>query len=38
MTETNYLMMQRMMDTMDQERWSEMRQVIARGNDSRIKN
>jgi hypothetical protein len=38
MTETNYLMMQRMMDTMDQERWSEMRQVIARGNDSRVKN
>jgi len=37
-TETNYLMMQRMMDTMDQERWSEMRLVIARGNDSRIKN
>ncbi len=36
--ETNYLMMQRMMDTMDQERWSEMRQVSARGNDSHMKN
>ena len=38
MNETNYLMMQRVMDTMEQERWSEMRQVTARGNDSRIKN
>jgi len=36
--ETNYLMMQRVLDTMDQERWSEMRQVTARGNNSRIKN
>ncbi|MBP1602057.1 MAG: hypothetical protein H6Q06_2208, partial [Acidobacteria bacterium] len=33
-----YLMMQRVLDTMDQERWSEMRQVTARGNNSRIKN
>ncbi len=38
MNETNYLMMQRVMDTMEQERWSEMRQVTARGNDGRIKN
>jgi hypothetical protein len=36
--ETNYLMMQRVMDTMDQERWSETRLVKARGNDSRVKN
>jgi predicted anti-sigma-YlaC factor YlaD len=36
--ETNYLMMQRVIDTMDQERWSEMRQVTVRGSDSRIKN
>ncbi len=38
MSETNYLMLQRVMDTMDEERWSEMRQVIAHGHDSRIKN
>jgi hypothetical protein len=38
MTETNYLMMQRMMDTMDQERWSEMRLVKSQGNDIRVKN
>lgn len=38
MTETDYLMMQRMMDTLDQERWSEMRLVSTRGNESRIKN
>ena len=38
MTETNYLMMQRVMDTMDQERWSETRFVKGRGNDSRVKN
>jgi predicted anti-sigma-YlaC factor YlaD len=38
MTETNYLMMQRLMDTMYQERWSDMYVVKARGSDSRRKN
>jgi hypothetical protein len=38
MTETNYLMMQRLLDTMDQERWSEMHLVKAQGNDGRTKN